>query len=428
MINLAISKGILLANSKLVVIKHPMDLGSMTKKLKAVQYKSKQEFVDDLNLIWANCLKYNANPEHFLRRHALFMRKETEKLVPLIPVIVIKDRAVVEAEQRRIQNGDADVDGLEESDDEPIISSRGRKAPGKTSKKGPNARKAPAGMIEGPPATETKPSLHSSTTNGLGSNLKHESLRADSESLFDGSSTPPPGSLTPAGLNGLLSHGTFNSHDSMDIDGLDSSLSGVGPSVSGVNEEFHDDIEYKTWKQVTKKDRALVTAERHRLFKGDQIVPDEFALLRRKSGMRRWSRKQKEAVTEGSLSKRSEAAEVIEHNEVEPTRETLAEGMEGDEEKMLPDYYDTMSAMPDFSPRQRWIEDSERQVQDPSEEFLRILPKGLFISPESILSKRLEANMRQAQATRKIVSKIGVVKQMQLQSQVRLLDSYSAMI
>ena len=397
-----------------------MDLGSMTKKLKAVQYKSKQEFVDDLNLIWANCLKYNANPEHFLRRHALFMRKETEKLVPLIPAIVIRDRAVVEAEERRLQNGDADLDGLEESDDEPIISSRGRKAPGKTSKKGPNARKAPAGAVESSPAAESKPSMHNFPPNGLGSNLKHESLRADSESLIDGSSTPPPGSLTPAGFNGILSHGTFNSHDSMDIDGLDSSLNGIGPSIGTASDVIHEDPEYKTWKQVTKKDRALVTAERHRLFKGDQLNLEEPALLRKRSGMRRWLRNQKEAVTEGSLGKTRAEAEVIEREEVEPTGETLAEGMEGEEEKILPDYYDSLSAMPDFPSRLRWIEDSEGQVQDPSEEFLRILQPGLFVSPESNLTKRLDENMKQMQGTRKICSKIGIVKQMQLQSQVSL--------
>ena len=73
-----------------------MDLGSMTKKLKGLQYRSKQDFVDDLTLIWANCLKYNTNTEHPLRKHALYMRKETEKLVPLIPDIVIRDRAEVE--------------------------------------------------------------------------------------------------------------------------------------------------------------------------------------------------------------------------------------------------------------------------------------------------------------------------------------------
>jgi transcriptional activator SPT7 len=100
------------------VIKHPMDIGTMMKKLKGLSYKSKKEFVDDLMLIWSNCLKYNADPAHFLRKKALYMKKETEKLVPLIPEIVVRDRAEVEAEERRMQrNGDVDADGVEDSDD-----------------------------------------------------------------------------------------------------------------------------------------------------------------------------------------------------------------------------------------------------------------------------------------------------------------------
>ena len=399
-----------------------MDLGTMTKKLKAVQYKSKQEFVEDLSLIWANCLRYNASPEHILRRHALFMRKKAEELVPMIPAIVIKDRADVEAEERRLLNGDADIDGGEESDDEPIISSRGRKAPGKTSKKGSTARKAPAGAREGSPAVDVKPSLHALKSNGLGSNLKNENLlRADSESVLDGStkdlSTPPPGAITPVGVNGVLSHGVQHP-GAMDIDGTESSINGVG-SVAGINEEAErEDIGYKTWKQVTKKDRALVTAERHRLFKGDHLNPDEPALLRSKMGMRQWLRKQKQAVAEGALGKPIAEAEALQGHEPESSGETLAEGMEGDEERMLPDYYDTLAAMPDLSSRLRWIEDARGEVQDPSGEFLRILPKGFFTSPESNLTKKIEDNMRQMQQTRKICSKIAVVKQMQIQAQV----------
>ncbi|KAI8139599.1 Bromodomain-containing protein, partial [Fennellomyces sp. T-0311] len=44
------------------VIKRPMDLGTVTKKMKALQYKSKKEFADDLYLIYENCLLYNTNP------------------------------------------------------------------------------------------------------------------------------------------------------------------------------------------------------------------------------------------------------------------------------------------------------------------------------------------------------------------------------
>ena len=370
----------------------------MTKKLKTLAYRSKQDFVEDLNLIWQNCLKYNANPEHFLRKKALFMRKETEKLVPLIPNIVIRDRADVEAEERRQQNGDTNMDGDEDSDDEPIISSRGRKAPGKKAKKGTTARKAPAGVPEGSPAAE-----------------------AESESVMDGSqkdlSTPPPGTITPAGLNGIPGHGTQS--DAMDID-ADSSVNGIVPSIDGPSEEpENDDLEYKTWKQVTKKDRAQVTAQRHRLFLGDRLNPDEPALRRTKLGMRRWLRNQKQAVSTGALGKSAdEEVEVRGNEDSQPSGETLAEGMEGEEEMVLPDYYDTLAAIPDLTNRLQWVEDSDGNVQDPSAEFLRILPQGLFTSPESSLTRKIEKNLRQIQETRKVTSKIGIVKQMQLQSQV----------
>ncbi|KAE8152714.1 histone acetyltransferase SAGA/ADA, catalytic subunit PCAF/GCN5 [Aspergillus avenaceus] len=382
------------------IIKHPMDLGSMTKKLKALQYKSKQEFVDDLNLIWSNCFKYNTNPDHFLRKHALYMKKETEKLVPLIPEIVIRDRAEVEAEERRLQL--AELDGAEESDDEPIMSSRGRKAPGKSSSKKGTAptRNTPSGSE--PPAGSSQPQAP---------------VRADSDVPMDGAqngfATPPPGGTQtpsdPAGVGAGVSGGHG---DSMEIDGLGPSSNTITAlSASGVEAE---DSEYKVWKQVTKKDRALIAAERHRLFKGDKLNSDEPALLRTKAGMRRWLRSQRNASTEGdkALEPSTQAMESG------PAGETLAEGIEVEEDKVIPDYYDVMSGVPDLPTQLLWREDSDGNIVDASEEFLRILPKGSFTQPDSKLSRKMDANMRQMQETRKICSKIGIVKQMQLQSQM----------
>ena len=402
-----------------------MDLGTMSKKLKNVHYKSKQEFVDDLNLIWANCLKYNGNPEHFLRRHALFMRKETEKLVPLIPSIVIRDRAEVEAEERRQQQAEAELDGGEESDEEPIIASRGRKAPGKKTKKGTAPRKAPATILEGSPAAEAKPSLHS-LSNALGSSLRNEALRASSEnreSSHKDFSTPPPGNHTPLGVNGVLGHEAASVHsDAMDIDGVDSTLNGqVG--VGAADDVGQDDPEYKAWKQVTKKDRAMVTAERHGHFQDNRINAEEPALLRNKAGMRRWLRNQNQARVDGVLGQQKTETEAAEAHEPAPGGETLAEGMEGDDERVLPDYYDALAGVPDLPIRTRWKEDSEGQVQDPSEDFLRVLPAGHFTSNIGPFSKKFDENMRQMQQTRKVCSKIGVVKQMQIQAQVGVWNS-----
>ena len=391
------------------VIKHPMDLSQVTKKLKQLAYKSKQEFVDDLSLIWSNCLKYNADPTHFMRRHALAMRKTSESLIPLIPDIVIRDRAEVEAEERRLHAADGDLDAGEDSDDEPIISSRGRKAPSKKAKKGNNSRKAPPDKLEGTPGAETKPAL----LNGVGG--RHEFLRADSDTAMEGSqngfSTPPPGTITPAGLNGA----TISSQaDPMDIDGLGVSVNGAG-GIAGPQVDYEDTM-YKMWKQVTKKDRAAVTAERHRLFKGDKLNPEEPALLRSKAGMRRWLRKQRENEESGVLGKRKRDGS--EDDDGEPSGETLAEGMEETEERVLPDYYDTMSAIPDLEKRLQWKEDSEGCVVPGCDEALRMVPKGFFKAPESAFSQKMSSNLRQMQETRKVCTKIGIVKQMQLQSQV----------
>lgn len=46
--------------SAFLVISNPMDFATMLKKVKSKQYKSKREFKDDLELIWANCYTYNA--------------------------------------------------------------------------------------------------------------------------------------------------------------------------------------------------------------------------------------------------------------------------------------------------------------------------------------------------------------------------------
>jgi transcriptional activator SPT7 len=384
-----------------------MDLGSMTKKLKTVSYKSKAEFVADLDLIWSNCLKYNADPAHPLRRNANSMRKEAEKLVPLIPDIVVRPRAEVEAEERRKQNGVED-DAAEESDDEPIMSSRGRKAPGKAGVKGSSkARKAVPGREEGTPGLEQKPPL---PLNSVIGNLIHEGSDLGMEGSQNGFATPTlGGSNTPGGLHSQA--------DIMDIDGPSMNGMSLGHALGAAAEELQEDEEYKIWKHVTKKDRALVAKERHKLLKGDKLNPDEPALLRTKAGMRRWSR-QHQKLPEAGESKSDSASTDGKELVLAKGSETLAEGMEGgEEERVLPDYYDPLSAIPDVNPKLQWVEDGDGNLVDLGD-FWHIVPGNHFTAPQGKLTERIESNMRQMQETRKICSKIGVVKQMQLQSQV----------
>ncbi|ROW07216.1 hypothetical protein VMCG_03885 [Cytospora schulzeri] len=385
------------------VIKQPMDLGTMTKKLKQLQYKSKADFVTDLNYIWDNCLRYNQNLSNNLPRMANGMRREADKLIPLIPDLVIRPRAEVEAEERRKQNGGED-DAGDDSDDEPIISSRGRTQGNKGAAK---SRKAPSDQKEGTPSTDSKPILQ---LNGiLAKNGREGSEFGDGS---NGLATPPVGSFTPLGQSGV------SNADAMDIDGPSLNGMALDHALGEATEQEFEDEEYKIWKQVTKKDRALIARERYKLFKGNKLNVDEPALLRTKAGMRRVLRSQKQAESAGIITTTGTDSSVIAAKETAKPIETLAEGMEDEEDRTIPDYYEAGSLIPDIPSKLQWIEDDEGQVINQHEDVLRMVPRGSFIAPDSILTKKFDANLRQMQETRKVVSKISVIKQMQIQAQV----------
>ncbi|KAI8804965.1 hypothetical protein BJ742DRAFT_822169 [Cladochytrium replicatum] len=69
------------------IIKNPMDLGTMTKRLKSSHYKTKQEFMSDLDLIWSNCLTYNTLPESPYRKHAYAMMNKSAELLKRVPEV-----------------------------------------------------------------------------------------------------------------------------------------------------------------------------------------------------------------------------------------------------------------------------------------------------------------------------------------------------
>ncbi|KAM3440275.1 hypothetical protein MY4824_002264 [Beauveria thailandica] len=390
------------------MIKNPMDLGTMTKKLKSLAFKSKADFVADLNLIWDNCLKYNHDMNHPLRRMANGMRKEAEKLIPLIPNLVIRSRADVEAEERRKQNGGED-DGGDDSDDEPIMSSRGRKAGTKGT--GNKSRTAPADdQKEDTPVVDQKPIIQ---LNGLLGKHGREGSEADGSNGF---STPPIGNLTPNGANG--NSGIGSNADAMEIDGPSLNGMTLNQTFGDANEQVYEDEEYKIWKQTTKKDRALAAKERFQIFKDNRLNGDAPALLRNKAGMRRFLKHQKEAEALGFGQDYSDASAVAAKEAGSKAPETLAEGIDEEADKIMPDYYDCLSNIPDIPVKLQWIEDAEGQVINQHEDFLRLVPPGFFTAPQSRFTKKMDDNIRQIQETRKLATKISVIKQMQVQSQV----------
>jgi transcriptional activator SPT7 len=294
------------------------------------------------------------------------------------------------------------------------MASRGRKAPAKTAKKGASsARKAPPAINEGTPVPESKP-------NGASQPLRNNFLHPDSDIMMDGIingfSTPPPpgGNLTPIGINGVIPSGASQT-DASDADGPGFSVG----DMTQADEPEYADLDFRTWKQVTKHARAVAAAERNRLFINGRLNPEEPAILRSKAGMRRFARLQKKFLLTEGATEDSSASDSKDESAPAIAGETLAEGVEAAEDDyILPDYYDPVSAIPEVNERLRWEEDNEGEVIVHADECLRIVPPGYFRSPESILQKKISSNMKQMQDTRKICAKIAVVKQMQLQTQV----------
>lgn len=66
------------------VIKNPMDLGTMMRNVKSGRYKSKAQFTRDLDLIWDNCLTYNSEPTHPLRRSVQVLRAKANHLLTYV--------------------------------------------------------------------------------------------------------------------------------------------------------------------------------------------------------------------------------------------------------------------------------------------------------------------------------------------------------
>ncbi|EWC48248.1 hypothetical protein DRE_02352 [Drechslerella stenobrocha 248] len=361
------------------IIKHPMDLGTVMKKLKQLAYKSKKEFVEDVNLIWQNCLQYNADPKHYLRKHAIAMQKMTQNLIPLIPDITIRDRAEVEAEEAGAHDQDADA----ESDDEPIMSTRmNRKAPG-TSKAKKGAK---------PARTESTPEAKPPIVNIQGVPDGARDSPVPAHMLVESSGLSQNGFATPP-----LAHTPSNGHISqLDLDS----------TIEKYEVEEDLDPEYKTWKTMTKKSRARAASERHKLFRGEKIQPDEPALIRARVGMGRYIRSELAHGNKDAMAKeiRGPLAAAV--------------GDQADEvDEMLPNYYKVMDGVPEIPWNLSWLGDEDEDV-DKFNENLRLAPKGIFLQPVGGLGKPIDANIKYIQDTRKLVHKIGVIKQMQTQTQI----------
>ncbi|GAA5890246.1 hypothetical protein JCM8208_002750 [Rhodotorula glutinis] len=112
------------------VIKRPMDLATLLKKVKQQSYRTKKAFAEDLDLIWSNCLHYNSHPSHPLRASAEALRAKSNQLLEFITDPALTQRQLLMASvgvhragSTRIGTPDEDADG--DSEDEDARSKRG---------------------------------------------------------------------------------------------------------------------------------------------------------------------------------------------------------------------------------------------------------------------------------------------------------------
>jgi hypothetical protein len=110
------------------LIKNPMDLSTMTKKLRSFAYNSKSDFVKDLDLIWSNCLEYNTIPESIYRRHAFAMKKRSVELLMKVPEIEVQNAAELSDHEEGSQldrevSADPSMQSLIHSEPNPVVQS-----------------------------------------------------------------------------------------------------------------------------------------------------------------------------------------------------------------------------------------------------------------------------------------------------------------
>ena len=149
----------------------------------------------------------------------------------------------------------------------------------------------------------------------------------------------------------------------------------------------------------------FVQSERRRLIRGNKINPEEPALIRSRIGMARHIRNAERHLKD------------IEEEDLSVG--TLFGDAEEEDGILLPDYYYPQACVPDIPWRTVWANDGDDDEVEMPDERVRLAPRGIFLPPKSSLAGKIDENIKQIQETRNLCAKIGVVKQMQVQTQVR---------
>lgn len=338
-----------------LIIKTPMDLNTVMKKLKSLSYNSKQEFVDDLLLIWNNCLTYNADPKHYLRAHAIAMQKRTQKLIPTIPDITIRNRSEVEKEED-LDDGKASTPALK----------GGKKA----SKKG---RKRKREEI-----------IKSEETEGV-SDVPISEAPSQLEALV------PPSQPTP------VENGASAMEETAAEEEEEEAAEEADTDIRENEDEDEQDPELQQWRTLTAKSRANYCATRSALFDNEsRLKMDAEAILRESGKMKNFNQflDSKEVVSKSSKLLDNDEPYLLEYD--------VAGGIPGIGYRGLDDKdQDIMEN-----------ELVEKLIKSGQAEDLK---SGFVLPTDSGLNGLYRGNITEIQEIRKICFKISLIRQMQTQ-------------
>lgn len=79
------------------IIKHPMDLTTVRRRVNEGYYPTLEAFSDDLSLIWSNCLLYNgAEPVNIFSKKAIELRKICDRAIPATRNNLEQDQRVLD--------------------------------------------------------------------------------------------------------------------------------------------------------------------------------------------------------------------------------------------------------------------------------------------------------------------------------------------
>ncbi|CAG99604.1 SAGA histone acetyltransferase complex subunit SPT7 [Kluyveromyces lactis] len=281
------------------IIKKPMDLNTVLKKLKTFQYKSKHEFVDDIMLIWRNCLTYNSDPKHFLRAHAIAMQKKSQQLVPLIPDITIRDRAQVEKEledidaESNIKDDEEDAGsgrkGIQRRGVQKVIDDEeeemeenhpgGKKTRATDAERNQQQSTNKTVSSDKTPSTneaEQTPEVGIVSAEGRGSKVAQSSTNNES-------TEPAVESKAVSTVEKNQEHEDAEEEEEEEDEDEEDNAAGM---MLLERDDDKDDLELSTWKTLTAKARAEICLKRSQLFNEHKINSESDALLKNPSKLK----------------------------------------------------------------------------------------------------------------------------------------------